>query len=57
MKPQPKATYHHGTCHHCNGEGDVLTIPGNPVDLSLCGDCLALLLADAAGDQARSILH
>ncbi len=37
MKPHPKATYHHGTCHKCTGEGDVLTIPGNPFDLSLCG--------------------
>jgi hypothetical protein len=26
MEPRPKATYHHGTCHQCNGEGDVLTI-------------------------------
>ena len=24
-------------------------IPGNPLDLSLCGACLALLIADAAG--------
>ena len=49
MKPRPKAVYHLGTCHQCNGEGDVLTIPGNPLDLSLCGSCLALLIADAAG--------
>ena len=26
-----------------------LTIPGNPLDLSLCGSCLALLIADATG--------
>jgi hypothetical protein len=31
------------------GEGDVLTIPGNPLDLSLCGACLASLIADATG--------
>jgi hypothetical protein len=31
------------------GEGNVLTIPGNPLDLSLCGAYLALLIADAAG--------
>ena len=49
MKPQPKAVYHHGTSHQCDGEGDVLTIPGNPLDLSLCGSCLALLIADATG--------
>jgi hypothetical protein len=41
------AVSHHGTCLHCGGEGDVLTIAGNPLDLSLCGDCLALLIADA----------
>jgi hypothetical protein len=35
MKPHPKATYHHGTCHQCHGEGDVLTIAGIPFDLSL----------------------
>jgi hypothetical protein len=44
-----KAIYHHGLCHQCNGEGDVTTIPGPPFDLSLCGACLALLIADAAG--------
>jgi hypothetical protein len=27
----------------------VLTIAGNPIDLSLCGDCLAFLIRDAAG--------
>ena len=27
----------------------MLTILGNPLDLSLCGDCLALLIADATG--------
>jgi hypothetical protein len=26
MNPRSKATYHHGTCHQCHGEGDVLTI-------------------------------
>jgi len=51
MKPQPKAVYHHGTYHQCHGEGDVLTLrPGNPLDLSLCGACLASLIADAAGN-------
>jgi hypothetical protein len=49
MKPRPKATYHHGTCQQCAGEGDVLTIAGDPVDLSLCGDCLALPIANATG--------
>ena len=48
MKPLLKDT-HLGTCHQCNLEGDVLTIAGNPLDLSLCGACLALLIADAAG--------
>ena len=38
-----------GTSTQCHGEGDVLTIPGNPLDLSLCGACLALLIADATG--------
>ena len=55
MKPRLKATYHHGTCHQCHGEGDVLTIPGNPLDLSLCGACLALLIADATG--IRSVIR
>ena len=27
----------------------MLTIAGDPLDLSLCGDCLALLIADAPG--------
>ena len=49
MKPRPKAVYHHGTYHQCGGEGDVLTIPGSLLDLSLCGACLAFLIADAAG--------
>ena len=49
MKPRPKATYHYGTCHQCQGEGDVLTIPGNPLDLSLCGACLASIIADTTG--------
>ena len=49
MKPRPKAVFHLGTCHQCSSEGDVLTIPGNPRDLSLCGDCLAHLIADATG--------
>jgi hypothetical protein len=37
VKPRSKATYHHGTCHQCQGEGDVLTIIGGPFDLSLYG--------------------
>ena len=37
MKPRPKAIYHHSTCYQCGGEGEVLTTPGNPLDLSLCG--------------------
>ena len=37
MKARLRAVYHLGTCHQCLGEGDVLTIPGNPLDLSLCG--------------------
>ena len=49
MKPRPKAVYHLGTCRQCTGESDVLTIPSNPLDLSLCGDCLTLLISDAAG--------
>jgi hypothetical protein len=52
MKPRLKATCHLGTCLHCGGEGDVLTIAGDPLDLSLCGDCLALLIRDAAGIQS-----
>ena len=49
MKPRPRATYHHGTCRQCHGEGNVLTIPGNPLAVSLCGGCVALVIADAAG--------
>jgi hypothetical protein len=48
MKPGPKVACHHGPCHQCGGKGDVLTIGGNPLDPSLCGDCLAFLIADAA---------
>lgn len=36
MKLRPKATYHLGTCLQCGAEGDVLTIPANPLDLSQC---------------------
>jgi hypothetical protein len=46
MQPRPKATCHHGTCHQCHGEGEVLTIAGGSFDLSLCGACLALLVGD-----------
>ena len=35
-------------------EGDVLTIPGNPLNLSLCGTCLALLIADATGIRSAT---
>jgi hypothetical protein len=52
MKPPPRAVYHYGTCLQCGGEGDVLTIADNPIDLSLCGDCLAFLIRDAAGMSA-----
>ena len=48
----PTAQYtsrNHNSAIQSTGEGDVLTIPGNPLDLSLCGDCLASLIADAAG--------
>ncbi len=40
MKPRPKAPYHHGPCFR---------IAADPLDLSLCGDCLAFLIRDAAG--------
>ncbi len=42
MKPRPKAPYHHGPCFH---------IAADPLDLSLCGDCLAFLIRDAAGRE------
>jgi hypothetical protein len=32
-----------------HGEGDVVTIVGNPLDLSLCGSRLAFLTRNAAG--------
>ncbi len=51
MKPRPKATYHLGTCTQCGGEGDVLTIPANPLPLTLCPSCLASLIGTAAGIQ------
>jgi hypothetical protein len=54
MKPRPKAVYHLGTCLQCGGEGDVLTIPDNPIDLSLCGDCLGFLMRDAAGIRSAT---
>jgi len=49
MKARPKAVCHLGTPLQCGGEGDVLTIAAGPLDLSLCGDCLAFLIRDAAG--------
>jgi hypothetical protein len=29
MRPHPRATFHHGTCLQCGGEGEVLTIANN----------------------------
>jgi hypothetical protein len=46
---QPRTILQPGTCLQCGGEGDVLTIAADPLDLSLCGDCLAFLIGDAAG--------
>ena len=49
MKPRPKAVYHLGTCTQCAGEGDVITIEADPLPLSLCPACLALILARSSG--------
>ena len=46
---QPEATAHHGTCSQCAGDGDVITITADPLDLSLCPACLAFLLNRASG--------
>jgi len=46
---RPKATAHYGICSQCDGEGDVITVDADPLDLSLCGDSLAPLRAGAAG--------
>jgi hypothetical protein len=35
----------------CGGEGDVLTIAADPLDLTLCGDCPAVLVADIADNR------
>jgi hypothetical protein len=42
---QPKATAHLGTCSQCAGEGEVVTITADPLDLSLCPSCMAAVLA------------
>ena len=44
-----KATAHLGTCTHCAGEGDVITIEADPLPLSLCPACLALIISNASG--------
>lgn len=49
VKPRPKAIYHYGTCSQCAGEGDVITIDADPLPLSLCPSCLALVLSRGAG--------
>ncbi len=46
---RPKATCHYGTCSQCAGEGEVITIEADPLPLSLCPACLALILARASG--------
>ncbi len=46
---KPKATAHLGTCTQCAGQGDVITIEADPIPLSLCPACLALILARASG--------
>ena len=51
MKPRPKAVYHLGTCTQCAGEGDVITIEADPIPLSLCPACLALILARSSGTR------
>lgn len=49
VKPRRKAVHHHGTCLQCAGEGDVITIEADPLPLSLCPACLALILARSSG--------
>ncbi len=46
---RPKATAHLGTCTQCAGEGDVITIEADPIPLSLCPACLALVLSRGSG--------
>ena len=46
---RPKATAHLGTCSQCAGEGGVITIEGDPIPLSLCPACLALVLSRGSG--------
>ena len=45
----PKAAAHYGICSHCAGEGDVITIEADPLPLSLCPACLALVLSRGSG--------
>ncbi len=47
----PKATAHYGICSHCAGEGDVITIDADPIPLSLCPACLALIISNASGTR------
>ena len=48
---QPEATAHLGTCTQCAGEGDVITIEADPIPLSLCPACLALVLSRSSGTR------
>jgi len=54
MKLRPKAIYDHGTCHECAGEGSVITITADALDVSLCGSCMAGVLA--TGSWIRSAI-
>ena len=46
---RPKATAHYGICSQCAGKGDVITIEADPLPLSLCPACLALVLSRGSG--------
>jgi hypothetical protein len=52
---QPNATAHLGACSHCAGEGEVITVEGDPLPLSLCPAGLALILARSSGIRRVAI--
>ena len=46
---QPRVVCHDGACYQCTGEGTVITIDADPLPLSVCPACLALIISNASG--------
>jgi len=53
---QPNATARLGACSQCAGEGEVVTVDGDPLPLSLCPATTALILAWSSGIRRVAII-